>query len=807
VRASGFAEFVAQFAGAVLGRLHGFDECGLDAGRVHGGEGRVGGAALGGDALAQHFRRFARRGRQRRCAAKGGHRQLVGLLGAQAHADAGLGHGFQKVKDIGRPGARQGGDGVELRLLLHPQVLAGGADHLFDQGFVAGRDGRAGVERGHALTDQGRGVGHGAHHAVGAQPAADAVGADAGCHRQVQRLQGVGLDRCGRFAEDLGLDGPHHQTGLRQRRAGGGQGGDAKVPLQFGGGLGKGFDHGDVLGLHALADQAADDGAGHVAAADECDVCWGVAHEGVSRVSCAEVQAGIVAVCGGEFRVVLPAMDYILAIDQGTTSSRAVVFDRIGQPVAIAQREFQQHFPQPGWVEHDATEIWLTQRAVMREVLQRAGISARQLRAIGLTNQRETTVLWDRRTGHPVAPAIVWQDRRTAARCDALRAQGAHRTLARKTGLVLDAYFSGTKLEWLLDHVPGARARAERGELAFGTVDSWLLWQLTGGRAHATDPSNASRTLLFNVHTQDWDDDLLALLRIPRSLLPQVQPSSGVMAETDADVLGVSVPVAGCAGDQQAALFGQACFAPGMAKNTYGTGCFMLMNTGSTPVASRNQLLTTVAWQGPAAAGARTAYALEGSVFMAGATVQWLRDGLQIIGSAAEVEALAASVPDTGDVFLVPAFAGLGTPDWDGQARGALVGMTRGTGRAHIARAALEAIALQVADVFLAMRADSGLPLTELRVDGGASRNDLLLQIQANVLGVPVLRSQNPEATALGAAQLAGLATGWWSDAAELSGHWREDRRFLPQWGDEQRTRHLARWRDAVARSRHWARV
>jgi len=501
-------------------------------------------------------------------------------------------------------------------------------------------------------------------------------------------------------------------------------------------------------------------------------------------------------------------MDYILAIDQGTTSSRAVVFDRAGQPVAIAQREFTQHFPQPGWVEHDANEIWHTQLAVLREALQRAGIVARQVRAIGLTNQRETTVLWDRRTGEPVAPAIVWQDRRTVSRCDALRAQGAHRILARKTGLVLDAYFSGTKLEWLLDNVPGARQRAERGELAFGTVDSWLLWKLTGGRVHATDPSNASRTLLFNVHTQDWDDSLLALLRIPRSVLPQVLPSCGVMAETDVDILGLPIPVAGCAGDQQAALFGQACFTPGMAKNTYGTGCFMLMNTGNAPVASRNQLLTTVAWQGPAGAPQpRTAYALEGSVFMAGATVQWLRDGLQIIRSADEIEALAASVPDTGDVYLVPAFAGLGTPDWDGQARGTLVGMTRGTTRAHLARAALEAIAWQSADVFGAMARDSTLALTELRVDGGASRNNLLMQVQANVLGVPVVRSRVTETTALGAAYLAGLATDFWSGADEIAAQWAQDRRFEPQWSAAQREAGMARWREAVDRSRQWARA
>ena len=495
----------------------------------------------------------------------------------------------------------------------------------------------------------------------------------------------------------------------------------------------------------------------------------------------------------------------MLSIDQGTTSSRAVVFDRAGQVVAMAQREFTQYFPRPGWVEHDAKEIWQTQLAVLREVLVNAGITARQVRAMGVTNQRETTVLWDRQTGEPVAPAIVWQDRRTAGFCESLRAAGHARAITAKTGLVLDAYFSGTKLAWLLDHVPGARARAERGELAFGTVDTWLMWQLTGGRVHATEPSNASRTLLFNLKSGRWDSDMLALLNIPPSVLPLILPSCGQLAETDADLLGASVPIAGWAGDQQAALFGQACFAPGMAKNTYGTGCFMLMNTGDQPVASRHQLLSTVAWQGPSTAQSPLAYALEGSVFMAGATVQWLRDGLQIIDSAAQVEALAASVPDTGDVFLVPAFVGLGTPDWDGQARGTLIGMTRGTGRAHIARAALEAIALQTADVFWAMSADSGLSLTELRVDGGASQNNLLMQIQANVLGVPVVRNRISETTALGVAYLAGLATGYWTGAEELSAQWQEESRFFPQWKESQRTAHVARWREAVARSRAWA--
>ena len=499
-------------------------------------------------------------------------------------------------------------------------------------------------------------------------------------------------------------------------------------------------------------------------------------------------------------------MDYILSIDQGTTSSRAVVFDRAGQVVALAQREFAQHFPQPGWVEHDAREIWQSQLAVIQQAMAQANIQASQLRAMGITNQRETTVLWDRATGEPVAPAIVWQDRRTAVFCDGLRAAGHGPKIARKTGLVLDAYFSGTKLAWLLDHVPGARARAEQGELAFGTIDSWLVWQLTGGRVHATDASNASRTLLFNLKTGAWDPELLALLKIPAAVLPQVLPSCGIVAETDAHWLGASVPIAGWAGDQQAALFGQACFAPGMAKNTYGTGCFMLMNTGNQPVASRHKLLSTVAWQGPASSKHPMAYALEGSVFMAGATVQWLRDGLQIIDRAADVEALAASVPDTGDVFLVPAFAGLGAPDWDGQARGTLLGMTRGTGRAHIARAALEAIALQTADVFHAMAADSGLALSELRVDGGASCNNLLMQIQANVLGVPVVRSRVTETTALGAASLAGLATGFWSGAEEISALWQEECRFEPEWGAAQRQQFSARWREAVSRSRSWAR-
>ena len=500
-------------------------------------------------------------------------------------------------------------------------------------------------------------------------------------------------------------------------------------------------------------------------------------------------------------------MTFILSLDQGTTSSRAILFDRAGVPVRVAQREFRQYFPQPGWVEHDPREIWTSQLAVAQEVLRTHGVSAADLAAVAITNQRETTVLWDRKTGEPVAPAIVWQDRRTAGACDSLRKQGKATLIQRKTGLVLDAYFSGTKLQWLLDKVPGARARAERGELAFGTVDSWLVWNLTGGRRHLTDSSNASRTLLFNIHTLQWDPQLLDLFDVPASVLPEVLPSSAVVAHTDAALLGSAVPVAGIAGDQQAATFGQACFSPGMAKNTYGTGCFMLMNTGSTAVRSHHRLLTTVAWGGPleVPAGHRTAYALEGSVFVAGAAIQWLRDGLGIIRHASEVEALAATVPDSGDVYLVPAFAGLGTPYWDGHARGAMVGITRGTGAAHIARAALESIALQCVDVFSAMSQDSGIAVRELRVDGGASRNDLLMQMQADFLGVPVVRPRVTETTALGAAYLAGLATGFWPDARTLAAQWAVDRRFEPTMRSDERAARVARWQEAVQRSRSWA--
>ncbi|MEY4884396.1 MAG: hypothetical protein RIS34_2250 [Pseudomonadota bacterium] len=508
-------------------------------------------------------------------------------------------------------------------------------------------------------------------------------------------------------------------------------------------------------------------------------------------------------------------MEYILSLDQGTTSSRAILFDRFGGIAASAQQEFGQIFPQPGWVEHDANAIWQSQYAVVVQALGRLAVPASRVAAIGITNQRETTVLWDRQTGEPLAHAIVWQDRRTAARCDELRVQGKERVIQRKTGLVLDAYFSATKLAWLLDHVPGARMRAEAGELAFGTIDSWLVWKLSGHRLHVTDASNASRTLLFNIHTLTWDDELLALFNIPRGVLPRVVPSSQVLGETDPALFGAAIKIAGIAGDQQAATFGQACFSPGMAKNTYGTGCFMLMNTGRTAVPSRHKLLSTVAWVGPGSGAvgkesevqpSRACYALEGSVFMAGATIQWLRDGLQMIRSADDIEALADTVTDTQDVYLVPAFAGLGAPHWDGHARAALLGMTRGTTRAHIARAALEAIALQTAEVFDAMARDSGIALRELRVDGGACKNNLLMQMQADLLGVSVVRPRVTETTALGAAYLAGLATGFWSGADEVAAQWAVDRRFEPRLSASGRADKLARWHQAVARSRSWAR-
>ena len=505
-------------------------------------------------------------------------------------------------------------------------------------------------------------------------------------------------------------------------------------------------------------------------------------------------------------------MAFVLALDQGTTSSRAIVFDRAGNIRGSAQAEFTQHFPQGGWVEHNADEIWSSQRAVVDGALTRAGVTAKDIVAIGITNQRETTVVWDRATAKPIAPAIVWQDRRTAGTCDALRAAGHAALFQQKTGLVLDAYFSGTKLKWLLDHVPAARERAKAGELAFGTIDSWLIWKLSNGAAHVTDASNASRTLLYDIQYGDWDDDLLSLLDVPRAMLPRVVPSSAIVAHAEID--GVSIPIAGIAGDQQAALFGQACHSPGMAKNTYGTGCFLLMNTGSQAIASRNNLLTTVAWRlqhadpaGSSATGGEQTplqYALEGSVFIGGAVVQWLRDGLKIIQSAPEIEALAASVPDSGGVVLVPAFAGLGAPHWDPYARGSLFGITRGTTTAHLARAALDAIALQSAEVLDAMQADSGITLSELRVDGGASANNLLMQRQSDLLGVPVVRPKVVETTALGAAYLAGLATGYWQGPADIEANWQVDRRFEPRMSDSERKSLRARWDEGVARSKGW---
>jgi glycerol kinase len=491
-----------------------------------------------------------------------------------------------------------------------------------------------------------------------------------------------------------------------------------------------------------------------------------------------------------------------MALDQGTTSSRAIVFDRRGLPVASHQQEFRQIYPQPGWVEHDPQDLWRTQLACAQAALKAAGIAARDLAAIGIANQRETTLLWERTSGAALGPAIVWQDRRTAAACAALRAQRREAQVTAATGLLLDPYFSGTKLAWLLDHIPGARARAERGEIAFGTVDSWLLWQLTGGAVHATDVSNASRTLLLNLHTLTWDDELLALFNVPRAVLPQVVPSSALLGQTRADLLGAPVPITGIAGDQQAATFGQACFAAGMAKNTYGTGCFMLMNVGAAPQPSANRLLATALWQ---RAGAPAVYALEGSVFVGGAVVQWLRDGLQLFGRAEEVEALAAQVPDSGGVMLVPAFTGLGAPYWDAQARGLMIGMTRGTTKAHVARAALESIALQSADVLAAMQKDAQQPITQLRVDGGAARNDLLMQMQADLSGVPVVRPRVTETTALGAAYLAGLATGVWASQEEIAALWQVDRRFEPAIDEDARAERLTRWQRAVQRAREWA--
>jgi glycerol kinase len=492
---------------------------------------------------------------------------------------------------------------------------------------------------------------------------------------------------------------------------------------------------------------------------------------------------------------------YLLALDQGTSSSRSIVFDAQGRIVAQAQLELPQIYPRPGWVEHDPREIWRTQLATAREALAKAGIAAAQVRALGITNQRETTVLWNRQTGQPVHHAIVWQDRRAEPACAALREQGHAGAIQAKTGLLIDAYFSGTKLQWLLDNVPGARAAAERGELAFGTVDSWLIWQLTGGKRHVTDVSNASRTMLFNVRTNQWDDELLALLRIPSSLMPEVLPSSGDFGRTDAQALGGPIAIGGVAGDQQSALFGQACFSAGMAKNTYGTGCFMLMHTGGAFQTSHNGLLTTSAAQ----ASATPEYAMEGSVFVGGAVVQWLRDGLHAIQASSEVQSLAESVPDSGGVMMVPAFTGLGAPYWKPDARGTITGLTRGTTLAHIARAALESIAYQSAALLQAMSRDAvaagGAPVSELRVDGGACVNDLLMQFQADLLGIPVVRPAVVETTALGAACLAGLASGVYADTAELARLWRAERRFMPTLERTHAAERMARWEQAVAQT------
>jgi glycerol kinase len=489
---------------------------------------------------------------------------------------------------------------------------------------------------------------------------------------------------------------------------------------------------------------------------------------------------------------------YILALDQGTTSSRAIVFDAAAGVRAVAQKELIQRYPRPGWVEQDPREIWSSQVSVAAEALSRAGVSAHDIVAIGIANQRETTIVWNRRTGEPVCDAIVWQDRRTAPFCERLKRQGLEPLFESRTGLVIDPYFSGSKVRWILDQVPGAREAAERGELAFGTVDSWLVWKLSGGKRHVTDASNASRTLMFNIHAGVWDDKLLGILGVPRSMLPEVVPSSGEVALTDPDLYSARIPITGIAGDQQAALFGQCCHLPGMAKNTYGTGCFLLMNTGDVPSHSKSRLLATVAWK----IGDRTEFADEGSIFIGGAVVQWLRDGLGLIRSAEEVERLAASVPDSGGVHFVPAFTGLGAPYWDPNARGVICGLTRGSTGGHLARAALESMAFQTADVLRAMQADAGIAVAELRVDGGAARNNLLMQFQADLLGVRVVRPRNTETTALGAAFLAGLAVGYWSDRDQLASLWAEERHFEPRMSRDKAAERYAGWRDAVARAR-----
>jgi glycerol kinase len=489
---------------------------------------------------------------------------------------------------------------------------------------------------------------------------------------------------------------------------------------------------------------------------------------------------------------------YILSFDQGTTSSRAIIFDQAGSIISIAQKEFTQLYPQPGWVEHDAGEIWATQLAVAVEAVSKAGLKATDIAAIGITNQRETTVVWDKETGVPVHNAIVWQDRRTAGFCDDLKIKSG-KLIQEKTGLIVDAYFSGTKIRWILDNVAGARKKAEEGKLAFGTIDTWLVFKLTGGKVHATDITNASRTMLFNIHTCKWDEELLQLLNVPAAMLPEVRSSSEVFGETDPQILAAQIPIAGIAGDQQAALFGQMCTEPGMVKNTYGTGCFMLMNIGDKPILSKNNLVTTIAWQ----INGKVQYALEGSIFIGGAVVQWLRDGLGIITHSSEVEELAKQVPDNGGVYLVPAFAGLGAPYWDQHARGTIVGITRGTTSAHIARAALESITLQTMDVLTAMQADAGSPIMELRVDGGATANDLMLQIQANVLQATVIRPEITETTAIGAAYLAGLAVGYWKNIDEIKKQWKLNKSFSP---DSAHATQLTKgWQKAIKAAKAYA--
>lgn len=494
------------------------------------------------------------------------------------------------------------------------------------------------------------------------------------------------------------------------------------------------------------------------------------------------------------------AAQFVLSLDQGTTSSRAIVFGRDGRPVSSGQQEFPQIYPTPGHVEHDPEAIWSSQLATAKQALANGNISAKQIVAVGITNQRETTILWDKKTGKPVANAIVWQSRITAPVCEQLKKDGLEDTIRKKTGLVIDAYFSATKIAHLLDSITGLRARAERGEILFGTVDTFLMWRLSGGQLHVTDVSNASRTLLFNIHTLDWDDELLKIFKVPRSVLPEVRSSSEVYGETSKDLLGEAIPIAGCAGDQQAATFGQGCFGPGEAKNTYGTGCFLLLNTGATPAVSKNGLLTTIGWK----IGDTTTYCLEGAVFIAGAAVQWLRDGLGLIAKSSEVETLAASVKDNEGVYFVPAFVGLGAPYWDPNARGAIVGLTRGSTKAHLARAALEAMAYQTRDVLDAMQADAGVALSSLRVDGGATSNNLMMQFQSDLLDVRVLRPTVQETTALGAAYLAGLAVGYWTDFRDLTRNWVLDREFAPKMTIAERDRLYTGWRKAVKCSQHW---